>query len=105
MNPKFLSRLLILGTRASLEVLAQADSIFSDGTFRYVNRLFSQLYTIHGRVKQLLKYLIFVLDVICVKFQFNGEILPLVYCYLPNKYRATYESAFTSIRNNEVSKK
>ncbi len=43
-------RSLIFGTQASVEVLTQADSAFSDGTFRYVNRLFSQLYTIHGKV-------------------------------------------------------
>ncbi len=70
-------RMLIFGSRSSLELLLQADSVHSDGTFKYVSNLFDQIYTIHGR--------------------FYGEIMPFVYMYLPNRAQITYQTAFEAI--------
>lgn len=49
-----ISRILIFSSRKLLDALVIADDIHSDGTFDHVFGLFSQLYTIHGRVKSYL---------------------------------------------------
>ncbi len=69
--------MLIFGTRSGLELLLQADSVHSDGTFKFVYNLFDSLYTIHGR--------------------FYGEIMPFVYMYLPNRAQITYQAAFEAL--------
>ena len=51
-----------------------------DGTFKSVPRLFSQLYTIHGL--------------------YRGHVVPLVFCLLDSKTRATYHSVLNIIKDH-----
>ena len=51
-----------------------------DGTFKSVPRLFSQLYTIHGL--------------------YRGHVVPLLFCLLDSKTRATYHSVINIIKDH-----
>ena len=63
-------RFLMFGTEENLRLLSISQYWFADGTFKTVPHFFHQLYTVHGKV---------------------GEIVvPLIYILLPNKQRVTY---------------
>jgi len=72
--------MLLFTTKANLNAMKIASKAFSDGTFSVVPKLFYQLYTLHVEVQQL--------------------VLPVAYFLLPNKRKATYESALRKI--NEI---
>ena len=47
-NPNLMHRVGALGPTESLRLLAEADDIYIDGTFRTCPRLFYQIFTIHA---------------------------------------------------------
>ncbi|XP_003740616.1 uncharacterized protein LOC100902345 [Galendromus occidentalis] len=61
-----------------MTILCGAGTVFMDGTFRIVPRLFLQLYTIHAF--------------------FMGQMIPFVYFLLPNKQEATYRRMFCLLK-------
>lgn len=65
-------RILAFATQRNLELLAESDIWFMDGTFKTSPTLFAQLYTINASQ--------------------DGLSFPLVYGLLPSKSRLTYES-------------
>ena len=67
----------VLATDQNLEILAEADEWYMDGTFKVSPRLFHQVYTIHA-----FKY---------------GQQFPLVYCLLPGKSEEVYAKLFSII--------
>ena len=70
---------LIFTTEQNLRLLSQSTTVFMDGTFKSCPRLFSQLYSIHG--------------------SYRDHVIPLVYCLLCEKSRATYHAVFNKIRD------
>lgn len=66
-------RLLIFATERNLFYLQRCLVMFMDGTFSIVPLLFSQLYTLQGKI--------------------NGWFVPLVYMLTPNRTKRTYERA------------
>ena len=62
--------ILLFTTDRNLELLCEADVVFSDGTFSTAPKLFDQLYTFHA--------------------ESQGHMLPLVYSLLPNRTEDTY---------------
>lgn len=60
-----------------LMLLDTGNAVFADGTFKYRPRHFEQMYTIHG-------------------FKLSTY-MPLVYCFLPSKSKATYKSMWNFI--------
>ena len=65
----------VLATDQNLELLADAEEWYMDGTFKIVPRLFHQVYTIHV-------------------FK-HGQQFPLVYCLLSGKTQEVYEKVFS----------
>ena len=61
------SKIVIFSTEHNLELLAQAEKIYVDGTFQICPRVFYQIFSLHA-------------------FK-NGRQFPLVYCLLPGKSR------------------
>jgi hypothetical protein len=64
------NRILIFGIKEFSLKICSTDSLYSDGTFYSVPRIFLQLYTMHGFYK--------------------GEMIPFIYSLLPNKTEKTY---------------
>ena len=62
--------ILLFTTDRNLDLLCEADVVFSDGTFSTAPKLFDQLYTFHT--------------------ESQGHMLPLVYSLLPNRTEDTY---------------
>ncbi len=65
-------KVTMFATGDNLSRLAEAETIYIDGTFRTCPCLFYQIFTIHAAT--------------------NGRHIPLVYCLLPNKRQETYTS-------------
>ncbi len=61
-----------------LQLMSQSTTLFMDGTFKIAPRLFSQLYSVH--------------DV------YREHVVPVLYCLLPDKSRATYHRMFDIVR-------
>lgn len=74
----FADRILGFCTGSSLKILAGTRTVFMDGTFDVVPRIFGQLYTLHGFYK--------------------GQMLPLAYFLLPDKEAQTYTRMFNLLR-------
>lgn len=74
------NRIIAFSTTKNLKLLKKCSIWLSDGTFKVVPVIFSQLYTLHGLYK--------------------GKVLPLVYFLLPNKKKKVYKSALNVIKNN-----
>lgn len=72
-------KVVIFGTAASLRLLSESSSFFVDGTFSVWPSLFYQLFTIH-----MMKH---------------GQTFPMVYAFLPNKQRQTYNRAFMLLKD------
>ena len=72
-------RILIFATSQNLQTLALSKTWYGDGTFDVTPPLFAQLYTIH-----------------C---EYLGRVLPQVFCLLPGKSSAIYETMFLAIRD------
>ena len=70
--------MIVLATARNMEILAASDTLYMDGTFKSASRIFSQLYSIHG-----------------VSY---GCVVPLVYCLLADKSRATYYKMFRILK-------
>ena len=70
--------MIVLATAENMEILAASDTLYMDGTFKSAPRIFSQLYSIHG-----------------VSY---GRVVPLVYCLLADKSRATYYKMFRILK-------
>ena len=68
------NRILIFSTAGNLHLLSTSQEWFADGTFSTVPAIFQQLYTIHAVV--------------------FGNVVPLVYCLLPQKNQDTYSRMF-----------
>ena len=71
-------RIVIFATDDNLKHLAEADTVFVDGTFHTCPELFYQIFTVHA-------------------FK-NGQQFPLAYCLLPDKARDTYQRTFTLLK-------
>lgn len=80
-GPQDPERLIILGTKKNLEVLAACPHWFADGTFTVAPALYYQIYTLH------------VLQA--------GRVLPMLYCLLRRKTAATYTRVFRKILHLE----
>jgi hypothetical protein len=59
--------------------MCSTDTLYSDGTFYSVPKIFFQLYTIHGFYK--------------------GEMMPFIYALLPNKSTNTYLRLFRILQD------
>lgn len=70
-------RILVFGTQENLDFLARCDAWYMDGTFNITPRLFTQLYTIHGR--------------------YDGHHVPLIWTLTTDKSQETYEDIFTKL--------
>lgn len=79
------ARILIFSTAESLRYLASCEQWLSDGTFRSVPSIFTQLYTVHGYKR--------------------GKSLPLVYMLAPNKSENTYNVFLKQLRKLQKSLK
>ena len=72
-------KILIFCTDRFLQILCRSKKIFDDGTFFTCPLLFSQIYTIHGMIRD--------------------KMVPLVYCLLPKKDIRTYRRMIRSIQD------
>jgi hypothetical protein len=72
-----LERIFIFGTVQALQLLANSEDWFGDGTFKVCPEVFFQLYTIHAKVGE--------------------RVLPCIYALLPNKQEVTYNRLFSEI--------
>ena len=70
-------RLLIFSTTENLQLLAQSESLFMDGTFGVAPSMFAQLYVIHGQVGVMQ--------------------CPLVYALMERQTQSSYEELFRFI--------
>ena len=61
-----------------LQLVSQSTTLFMDGTFKVAPRLFSQLYSVHAVYRE--------------------HVVPVLYCLLPDKSRATYHRMFDIVR-------
>ena len=61
-----------------MKVLAEAETLFFDGTFHTCPEIFYQIFTVHA-------------------FK-NGQQFPLAYCLLPDKTRSSYQQTFTLLK-------
>lgn len=73
------NRILVFYTKDGLNHLCRSRTIFCDGTFKSVPRLFYQLYTVHGKI--------------------NDLVFPLIYCLCTRKDEATYTLIFEHLKN------
>ena len=64
------NRILIFGTIQFIQLMANCDKLWGDGTFKQAPKLWYQMYSIHG--------------------YYEDQMIPFVYCLLPNKYETTY---------------
>lgn len=71
-------RILIFGTNENIQHLYFSPYWYMDGTFKTVPKLFQQLFTIHGKV--------------------GNIVVPLVYILLLNKLEATYVRAIKQVK-------
>ncbi|XP_018495401.1 uncharacterized protein LOC108864373 [Galendromus occidentalis] len=76
-------RILGFSTNDLMISLCNASTIFKDGTFRVVPKLFTQLYTLHG--------------------YYRGQMIPFACFLLPEKTEETYVRMFNLIRNHAIS--
>lgn len=75
-------KIVVFGTEIFFKILCDKDScktIYMDGTFKVVPKLFYQLYTIHAFYKK--------------------QMLPFIYILLPNKSEKTYLKMFDELKN------
>lgn len=75
------NNIIIFATKRNLEIMETCETLYCDGTFDQAPKLFKQLYTIHGKVK-------------------NKGVFPLVYALLYNQSRETYRLLLEEIKNN-----
>ncbi len=73
------NRILIFSTQRNLQLLANCEHWYVDGTFKTAPSLFHQLYSIHG-------------------VQFNS-VIPSVFGLLPDKRESTYERFFDAVKS------
>lgn len=59
--------------------MVNTENIYADGTFKTAPLLFYQIFTIHGI--------------------YNGHVVPLVYCLLPNKKEITYVTVLNKLKD------
>ncbi len=74
------NRIIIFPTDDQLAILANADTIYMDGTFECCPRLFYQVFTLN------------------ISFFRGNQQFPVVYVLLPGKSRETYNRAFTHLK-------
>ena len=72
-------RILLFTTQRNLDLMAQSDHWFADGTFKSAPQLFTQVYTIHA-----LKY---------------HTVIPTIYAVMPNKTQFSYNRLFSALKN------
>ncbi|KAL3853327.1 hypothetical protein ACJMK2_016875 [Sinanodonta woodiana] len=72
------NRILIFGTKRTLNLIKDSQHWFMDGTFKVIPELFFQLYTVHALV--------------------TGSIVPCLFVLLPNKTQVTYCRLFEEIK-------
>ena len=70
-------RMLIFATNQALQLLADSEDWFGDGTFKVCPEIYFQFYTIHARV--------------------GDRIFPCIYALLPNKQELTYNRLFNQV--------
>ena len=71
-------KIVIFATDDNLKLLAEADSVFVDGTFHMCPEVFYQTFTVHA-------------------FK-SGQQFPLAYCLLPGKSCESYQRPFTLLK-------
>ena len=77
-GPTHTERIIIFATEQDLLNLLSCDTWLADGTFSSCPKIFNQLWNIHGQVGNL--------------------VLPLVFCFLPNKKGTTYTRALLILK-------
>lgn len=75
--------LVILTTKQNMQLLSTAEFWIMDGTFDVTPNLFSQLYSIHGKVG----------------FGENYEIMPLIFVLMTSKSENLYDKMFEELKN------
>ena len=73
-------RILVLSTDEHLEVLARAEQVLGDGTFRITPNLWHQTFIISAQVQK---------DIF----------IPVVFAFLPDKSRTSYDEMFSMIKD------
>ena len=73
------NKILAFGTEEFFKLLCESSEIYADGTFKSVPSIFSQLYTIHIMIKDVM--------------------VPVLYILLPNKNLNTYVRMFRLIQD------
>ncbi len=71
-------KIVIFATDDNLKLLAEAESVFVDGTFHTCPEVFYQIFTVYA-------------------FK-SGQQFPLAYCLLPGKSREAYQRTFTMLK-------
>ncbi len=72
-------RIIVFGSPDFFRKMCSTDTLYSDGTFYSVPKIFLQLYTIHGFYK--------------------GEMMPFIFALLPNKSTNTYLRLFRILQD------
>lgn len=72
------NRIIVFGTERSCSIISQGQHWFADGTFAIAPEIFFQLFTVHVLM--------------------NGQIIPCLYCLLPNKTQDTYRRLWTELK-------
>ncbi|XP_067660451.1 uncharacterized protein [Haliotis asinina] len=71
-------KIIIFPTDEQMRCLAEADTLYMDGTFSCCPHLWNQLYTVHARI--------------------GYSMYPLVFALLPNRQQTTYTRMFTLLK-------
>lgn len=71
-------KLIIMGTKSSLQLLAESTCWIMDGTFEVVPSIMRQLFSIHGNIE--------------------GEIIPLIFCLMSQKTLKLYDQFFFELK-------
>ena len=71
-------KIIIFATDDNMKLLAEAETLFVDGTFHTCPEIFYQIFTVHA-------------------FK-NGQQFPLAYCLLPDKTPGSYQWTFTLLK-------
>jgi hypothetical protein len=72
-------KILVFATIEFFQILTKVKTVFCDGTFRSVPKIFAQLYTFHG--------------------VYLGQMFPLIYALLPDKTKETYIRLFRLLQD------
>jgi len=75
-----LNEIVIFSCKTNIDFLKELDVLYMDDTFKYSDKYYTQLYTIHG-----------------IK---NGVYIPLMFCLLPNKEKKDLHCIIENNKNS-----